>query len=153
MLDPQPMAVQRLVDHLLRQRQLLAAWFLGRHEDLDLGERERQEAQLLQEPAPRGQGIGRRVGNALSMDTASTGVTEEEDREEGIDQQDIFDRVVLFLAAITPGLFSRVLGRTMHRSVPSWAKGRGWCYGWSGGHGYWLLKRGDHSGHLGLRNA
>jgi len=44
------------------------------------------------------------------MDAAAVGVAEEEDREEGIDEQDIFDRVVLFLAAITLRLFSRVLG-------------------------------------------
>src|SRR6266852_3573792 len=44
------------------------------------------------------------------MDAASTGVTEKEDREQGIHQQDIFYRVVFFLAAITLGLFSRVLG-------------------------------------------
>ena len=47
MLDPQPTLVQRLVRHLLRQRELLAAWLLGRHEDLDLREREGQEAQIL----------------------------------------------------------------------------------------------------------
>ncbi len=51
MLDPQPAPVQRLVGQLLRQRQLLAAWCLGRHEDLHVGQRERQEAQILQEPA------------------------------------------------------------------------------------------------------
>ena len=50
------------------------------------------------------------VGNALIMDTAAVGVTEKEDEEQGIDQQDIFYRVVFFLAAITCGLFSRVLG-------------------------------------------
>jgi len=48
MLDPQPTLVQRLVRHVLLQRELLAAWLLGRHEDLDLRERERQEAQILQ---------------------------------------------------------------------------------------------------------
>src|ERR1700675_1173831 len=45
-----------------------------------------------------------------SMDAAAVGVAQKEDREEGIDQQDIFDRMVLFLAAITRGLFRRVLG-------------------------------------------
>ena len=35
---------------------------------------------------------------------------EKEDREEGIHEQDVFDGVVLFLAAITFGLFRRVLG-------------------------------------------
>src|SRR5713226_4066841 len=44
------------------------------------------------------------------MDTAAIGVAQKEDREEGIDQQDVFDRVVFFLAALTLLLFSRVLG-------------------------------------------
>jgi len=52
MLDPQPTLVERLVFSLLLPRQLLAAWFLGRHEDHHLRERERQEPQILQEPAP-----------------------------------------------------------------------------------------------------
>jgi len=44
------------------------------------------------------------------MDAASESLAQEEDGKEGIDEQDIFDGVVLFLAAITPDLFSRVLG-------------------------------------------
>src|SRR6266516_6509175 len=40
MLDPQPALGEGLIRRLLLQRQLLAAWFLGRHEDLDLRERE-----------------------------------------------------------------------------------------------------------------
>jgi len=44
------------------------------------------------------------------MDAASTGCTEKEDREQSIHQQDIFDGVVLCLAARTCGLFSRVWG-------------------------------------------
>jgi hypothetical protein len=44
------------------------------------------------------------------MDTAAISVAQKEDREEGIDQQDIFDGVVLFLPTITLRLFSRVLG-------------------------------------------
>jgi hypothetical protein len=44
------------------------------------------------------------------MDAAAVGVAQKEDREEGIDQQDIFDGVLLFLLALTCGLFSRVLG-------------------------------------------
>jgi hypothetical protein len=81
MLDPQPTLVQRLVRHVLLQRELRAAWLLGWHKDLDLGKRERQEAQILQQPAPRGQGVGRRVGNGLIMDTAAVGVTEKEDQK------------------------------------------------------------------------
>ena len=48
---------------------------LGRHEDLDLGQRKGQEAQCLQQPAPRGQGIRRRVGHALVINMASKGGT------------------------------------------------------------------------------
>ena len=44
------------------------------------------------------------------MDTAPDGFAEEEDDEQGIDQQDVLYRVVLFLATVTVRLFSRVLG-------------------------------------------
>src|SRR5712691_12048569 len=44
------------------------------------------------------------------MDATAIGVAEEKDDEQGIHEQDIFDRVVLFLAAITLRLFRRVLG-------------------------------------------
>src|SRR6266568_4396894 len=44
------------------------------------------------------------------MDAAAVGVTEEEDDEQRIHEQDVFDGVVFFLAAITCGLFRRVLG-------------------------------------------
>ena len=47
MLDPQPTLVQRLVGPFLLPGQLLAAGFLGRHENLHLREREGQEAQIL----------------------------------------------------------------------------------------------------------
>jgi hypothetical protein len=52
MLDPQSARVERLVGSLLRRWQVRARWFLGRHEDLHLGEREGQEAEILQQPAP-----------------------------------------------------------------------------------------------------
>jgi hypothetical protein len=44
------------------------------------------------------------------MGATTIGVTEKEDEEQGIDEQDIFDGVVFFLAAVTLFLFSRVLG-------------------------------------------
>ena len=42
--DPQPTLVERLVRPLLFPRELLAAWLLGRHEDLHLRACECQEA-------------------------------------------------------------------------------------------------------------
>src|SRR5262245_51586562 len=44
------------------------------------------------------------------MDPAAVGVAQKEDDEQGIDEQDIFDGVVLFLTTITLRLFRRVLG-------------------------------------------
>ncbi len=110
MLNPEPSTVQGLVGPLLLLCQLLSSGLLGRHEDCHVGQRKGQEAEILQQSAPRGQGIGRRVGNGLIMDTAAVGVTEEEDQKQRIDQQNIFYRVVFFLATITLRLFSRVLG-------------------------------------------
>jgi hypothetical protein len=117
--------VQDLVGQFLLQRQLLAVWFLRWHEDLHLGKRERQKAKILQQSAPGRQGIRCRIGNPFIMDTASVRRTQKEDREQGIDQQNIFYRVVVFLAAITFRLCRRVLGAddAPFGSVPSWAKG------------------------------
>src|SRR6266481_3036067 len=56
------------------------------------------------------EGVGGRLSDAQIMDTATVGVAQKEDEEQGIDQQDIFYRVVPFLATITFFLFSRVLG-------------------------------------------
>ena len=44
------------------------------------------------------------------MDAAAVGVAQKENDEGSVDQQDIFYRMVFFLAAITRGLFKRVLG-------------------------------------------
>ena len=78
-LDAQPTLVERLVRPLLLPRELLAAGFLGRHEHRHLRERERQEAQILQEPAARRQGIRRRIRNGLIMGAAAIRVAQEKD--------------------------------------------------------------------------
>src|SRR4029434_7610491 len=53
---------------------------------------------------------GSGLRNAQIMGTAAVGVAQKEDDEQGIDQQNIFDGVVLFLPTITVRLFNRVLG-------------------------------------------
>src|SRR5215813_5503925 len=102
--------VERLVGQVLLQGQLRTAGLLCRHKDLHLGERERQEAQILQQPTPSRERVGGGLSDAQIMGAAAVGVAQKEDREEGVDQQDIFDRMVLFLATITLRLFSRGLG-------------------------------------------
>ena len=109
-LDAQPTLVQGLVRRLLLHRALLATGLLPRHEDLHVGQRERQEPQILQQPAPGGYRRRCGLGDPLVMAAAAVRVAQKEDGEEGIDQQDIFDRVISFLAAITRFLFSRLLG-------------------------------------------
>src|SRR6266481_9552053 len=101
MLDPEPPLVERLVGPLLLQGQLRTAWLLRRHQDLYLGERERQEAQILQQPTPGWEWVGGGLRDAQIMDTAAVGGAQKEDDEERIDEQDVFDGVVLFLFALT----------------------------------------------------
>jgi hypothetical protein len=110
MLDPEPTLVECLVGQVLLQGQLLTAWLLRRHEDFHVGQRERQEAQILQQPTPGRERVGGSLRDAQIMDTAAVGVAQKEDDEERIDEQDIFDGVVFFLPAITLFLFHRVLG-------------------------------------------
>jgi hypothetical protein len=75
-----------------------------------VGQRERQEAEILQQPTPSWEWGGGSLRDAQIMGTAAMGVAEKEDDEERIDEQDIFDRVIAFLAALTVRLFRRVLG-------------------------------------------
>src|SRR5262249_6452023 len=102
--------------------QLRAAWLLRRHQDCHCREREGQEAQILQQPTPGRERVGGGLSDAQLMDTAAVRVAQKEDDEQGIDEQDNFDGVISFLPAITCLLFTGSWGRTIRRSVPSWAK-------------------------------
>jgi hypothetical protein len=110
MLNPPPPLVECLVGPLLLQEQLRTARLLRRHEAFHLRERARQEAQILQQSTPSRERGGGGLRDAQIMDPAAVGVAQKEDDEQGSDEQHLFDGVVPFLAAITRGLFSRVLG-------------------------------------------
>src|SRR5262245_37893926 len=110
MLDPEPPLVERLVGQVLLQGQPHTAGLFRRHEDLDLWEREGQEAQILQQPTPGRERVGGSLRDAQIMGTTAVRVAQEEDNEERIDEQDIFDGVISFLATITFLLFSRIVG-------------------------------------------
>jgi hypothetical protein len=69
MLDPEPPLVERLVGQVLLQGQLPTAGLLRRHEDRHLREREGQEAQILQQPTPRQEGVGSGLSDAQIMDS------------------------------------------------------------------------------------
>ena len=100
MLDPQPSLVEHLVGQVLLQGELRTVGLLRRHEDLHLRECEGQEAQIRQQPTPSRERVGGGLRDAQIMGAAAIRVTEKEDEQEGIDQQDIFHRVVFFLATI-----------------------------------------------------
>jgi hypothetical protein len=110
MLKPQPTLGQRLVRPMLRQREILAAWLLGRHEALDLRARAGQEAQILSQPAASRAGLQGGRGHPLVMAATAVAPTAQEAREEGMAQEDIVHCMVFFLAAITCRLCRRVLG-------------------------------------------
>src|SRR5438132_3077971 len=114
MLDPQPPLVEHLVGQVLLQGELRTAGLLRRHEDLYLREREGQKAQILQQPTPSREWVGGGLRDAQIMDPAAVGVAQKEDDEESIDEQDIFDGVVLFLATITLQRHFRVLTKFAH---------------------------------------
>src|SRR5215470_17702257 len=59
-------------------------------------------------PLPAGSGVGGGLSDAQIMGAAAVGVAQKEDTEQGIDEQDIFDCMVLVLATLTRGLFRRV---------------------------------------------
>lgn len=85
-LDTHAAACDAPIRRFLRARQGAAPRLLRRHDHLDLLERECQEAQILEQPAACGQGVGCRIGNAFIMDTAGIRVTQKEDRERRVDQ-------------------------------------------------------------------
>ena len=69
-----------------------------------------RKPEILQQPTPNREGVGGGLRDAQIMGTAAVGVAQKEDDEERIDEQDIFDGMVPFLATITCFLFNRVLG-------------------------------------------
>jgi hypothetical protein len=109
MLNAHAPTSEALIRRFLRPRERPSSRLPGWHDGLHLIERERQEAQILEQPAPRRQGIWGGIRDVFIVDTACMGLTQEENREPSIDQQHVFDRVALFLAAIRARLPSRIL--------------------------------------------
>ena len=73
--------------------------------------------------APGRERVGGGLRNAQIMHTATMGRTQKQGDERGIDQQDIFYRLVFFLAAITRFLLSKVLGADDASFRPVMGKG------------------------------
>ena len=95
---------------VLRPRQHMSAGLPRGLGDVHTVQRERLKAQILPQLTPRWQRIRRGVGDALVMDTAWMRVTQDEDAQRRVAQQQVFQHVPLVLAAIVSFLFSRVVG-------------------------------------------
>jgi hypothetical protein len=130
MVSAQPTLVERLVRPLLLSRELPGRGVPWSAKTLHLGQCEHQEAQILSQPTPDGQGIRRRVGNGLLMGAAAIRVTQEEDEKQRLDEQDVFDHMVSFLPALTRMLFSRVLGADDALFGPVMGKRGALSHGW-----------------------
>jgi hypothetical protein len=109
-LEANPAPRYPSIGSFLPAREGPASRLLGGHDDLDLSERERQKPEILEQPAARGQGIGRGVYNPLVVGAPPIGLAQEEDREPGIDEQHMFHGVAFLLTALTARLLSRILG-------------------------------------------
>src|SRR6266516_4562434 len=94
----------------LGARQGSSSRFTGWHEGFHVVKGERQEAEILEQPAACGQGVRGGLGNALIMGAPGIGLTEKDNRQRGVDQQHVFHCMAFFLAAITARLLSRILG-------------------------------------------
>jgi hypothetical protein len=110
MLDAHTPASDTPIRGFLRPCEGPAPGLPRRHDDLDVGQRERQEAEILAQPAPRRQRVRGHLGHPLIVGAAGIGLTQQEDREGRVDQQHVFHRMVCFLAAIIARLLSRILG-------------------------------------------
>jgi hypothetical protein len=95
---------------LLRPRERPAPRLLGGHHELDVVEREGQEAEILEQAAAHGEGVQRGIGNPVVVGAARRGLAQEEDREDSIDEPHMFHGMASFLATIIARLLKRVLG-------------------------------------------
>jgi hypothetical protein len=85
-LDAHTLAGNAAIRGFLPSCEGTASRLLARHNDFDVRERKRQEAQILEQAAPCGQGVRSGISNPLIVGTAGVGLTQKQDRERSIDQ-------------------------------------------------------------------
>jgi hypothetical protein len=106
MLDTAVDVLDTPIGGFLGTREDAASRLPGRHDDLHQTQRKRQEAQILEQLTPHRQRVQAGIHNTFIVGAAHIGLTQKENREYGIDQKHVLDRVTLFLAALS-GLFSQ----------------------------------------------
>ncbi len=110
MFDAHPSPRYLAIARFLLRGQLLPARLLRRLEDVHALQCEGLKTRVLQQVTPSRQRIRCRVGDALVVDASRMGLTQKQDAQRGVDQQEVFQHVALFLAAIARFLWSWILG-------------------------------------------
>ncbi len=110
MFDAHPSPRYLAIARFLLRCQLLPARLLRRLEDVHALQGEGLKTRVLQQVTPRRQRIRCRVGDALVVDASRMGLTQKQDAQRGVDQQEVFQHVALFLAALARLLWSWILG-------------------------------------------
>ena len=110
LFDTHPSPRKRAVIRFLFCGQLVPARLLRGLEDVHALQREPLKAHVSQQLTPSRKRIQGRIGHALVVDAARRGLTQEHDTQRGVDQQEIFQPMPLFLPAIARLLFRRIVG-------------------------------------------
>src|SRR5712691_3696751 len=110
MFDAHPSSSDLPVVLFLFWRQRLPTRLLRWLEDVHSLQCEPLKAQVLQQLAPSRKRIRCRIGYPFVVDASRMGLTQEHEAQCGIAQQEVFQHMPLFLAAITRLLFRRVCG-------------------------------------------
>lgn len=98
------------IGSFLLRCKLLSTRFLYGHDSFHPIEGKSLEAQILQKMAARWQRIWSSIGDFLVVHLSLGRVTQKDDAQSFIDQEHVFDGMLLFLAAVIELLITRVLG-------------------------------------------
>ena len=110
MCDAHPAPSDRLVVCLLFWRQRFPAWLLRWLDEVHALQRAPLKAHVLQPLAPRRQWRQCRVGQALVVDAARRGLTQEQEAQLGVYQEEILHPMPLVLPARARVLCRRICG-------------------------------------------
>src|SRR5919108_6332067 len=109
-LDAHATAGEAPIRRLLHARQAPPPRLPRRHHEVDPLERLGQAAESLEQAAACRHGVWGDIGTPLLVGAAGLGLTQAEDRQCRMDQQDVFDRVARFRAARTARRLNWILG-------------------------------------------
>ena len=100
MFDPHPTPRNLLIFSLLFFGQTATSRLFRRHDDFDPIQAKAHKPEILHQSTAAWQSIPCAIGNPLIVDAAFVGIAQEHDQERSINQQQVFDAMILFLTTI-----------------------------------------------------